>query len=344
MRAHTSPSRLAEAASAADFTVTSTTVSDGAPWPPEQYSGIFGVPGGRDVSPQLSWRGAPEGTRSYAVTVYDPDAPTGSGFWHWAVADIPADVTELPEGAGDEAGSGLPGGAFQLPNDARAARFVGAAPPAGHGAHRYVIAVHALDVATTGVPADATPAALGFAMASHTLGRATLTVTGYTPGEPSGPERVEVSRLVPAPASAVFAVLADPAGHVEIDASGMLLGAEGGPVAAAGDRFTVHMDREALGDRPLGRYDVEAVITRFTPDVEIAWTVEGQRIRPHVGHVYGYRLAPTNGGTLVTSYHDWSEVAEEWRRRLVFPVVPESALRATLGVLERTVRRRSAGA
>jgi len=115
--------RLPEAAS---FTVTSTTVSHGAAWPPEQHSS--GLPGGRDISPQLSWSGAPNGTKSYAVTVYDPDAPTGSGFWHWAVADIPAPVTELPEGAGDDTGSGLPEGAYQLPNDARAARYIGAAP------------------------------------------------------------------------------------------------------------------------------------------------------------------------------------------------------------------------
>ncbi len=94
MRANDPFARLPEAAS---FTVTSTTVTDGAPWPPEQYSGIFGVPGGKDISPQLSWNGAPEGTKSYAVTVYDPDAPTGSGFWHWAVADIPATTTEVPE-------------------------------------------------------------------------------------------------------------------------------------------------------------------------------------------------------------------------------------------------------
>ncbi|WP_392900544.1 YbhB/YbcL family Raf kinase inhibitor-like protein [Streptomyces sp. LN699] len=169
--------RLPEAAS---FTVVSTTVTDGAPWSIEQYSGLSGVPGGRDVSPQLSWSAAPEGTRSYAVTVYDPDAPTGSGFWHWAVADIPATVTELPEGAGDDTGSGLPGGAFQLPNDARAARFIGAAPPAGHGPHRYFTVVHALDVDTIGVPADATPAALGFTMAGHILGRAILTATAET--------------------------------------------------------------------------------------------------------------------------------------------------------------------
>ncbi|MEV7030335.1 YbhB/YbcL family Raf kinase inhibitor-like protein [Streptomyces sp. NPDC093272] len=166
---------------AAPFTVTSTTVREGGTWPPEQFSGIFGVPGGKDVSPQLSWSGAPEGTRSYAVTVYDPDAPTGSGFWHWAVADIPATVTDLPEGAGDDTGSGLLDGAFQIPGDARAARFIGAAPPAGHGPHRYFVVVHALDVESTGVAADATPAVLGFTMAGHTLGRAVLVANAETP-------------------------------------------------------------------------------------------------------------------------------------------------------------------
>ncbi|GAA2130510.1 YbhB/YbcL family Raf kinase inhibitor-like protein [Streptomyces synnematoformans] len=170
--------RLPEAAA---FTVTSATVADGAAWAAEQLSGISGVPGGKDISPQLSWSGAPAGTRSYAVTVYDPDAPTGSGFWHWAVADIPATVTELPAGAGDDAGSGLPEGAFQLPNDARAARFVGAAPPPGHGPHRYFTVVYALDVDSVGVPADATPAVLGFTMSGHTLGRAVLTATAETP-------------------------------------------------------------------------------------------------------------------------------------------------------------------
>ncbi|MEV7682676.1 YbhB/YbcL family Raf kinase inhibitor-like protein [Streptomyces sp. NPDC088341] len=170
--------RLPEAAS---FTVTSTSIADGAPWSPEQLSGLSGVPGGKDVSPQLSWSDAPEGTKSYAVTVYDPDAPTGSGFWHWAVADIPATVTELPEGAGDDSGSALPEGAFQLPNDARAARFIGAAPPAGHGPHRYFVVVHALDVESIGVQSDATPAVLGFTMAGHILGRAVLTATAETP-------------------------------------------------------------------------------------------------------------------------------------------------------------------
>ncbi len=318
--------RLPEAAT---FTVTSSSVTDGAAWAPEQL-------GGRDLSPQLSWSGAPEGTRSYAVTVYDPDAPTGSGFWHWAVADIPATCTELPEGAGDETGSGLPEGAFQLPNDARLARYAGAAPPAGHGPHRYFVVVHALDVESIGVPADGTPALLGFLMSGHVLGRAVLVATAETPG----PELIEVSRLVPARADEVFAVLADPRGHVEIDASGTLMGADGAPVTRPGDRFVVHMDREALGDVPLGRYDVEVVITKLVPGEEIAWTVEG-RVGPHARHVYGYRLAPAGNGTLVTSYYDWSQVSSEWRERVTFPVVSRAALTATLGILERTVRRRT---
>lgn len=96
------------------------------------------------------------------------------------MADIPAAVTELPEGAGDDTGSGLPEGAFQLPNDARAARYIGAAPPAGHGMHRYFVVVHALDTEHIDVPHDATPAYLGFTMAGHILGRAVLTATAET--------------------------------------------------------------------------------------------------------------------------------------------------------------------
>lgn len=163
------------------FILTSTSLSDGQPLPLAQMSGLSGVAGGQDASPQLSWSGAPHGAKSYAVTVYDPDAPTGSGFWHWAVANIPATVTSLPEGAGDESGSGLPQGAVQLPNDARAARFIGGAPPAGHGEHRYVVTVTALDVEDVGVPAEATPAQLGFTMAGHAIGRASLVATAQTP-------------------------------------------------------------------------------------------------------------------------------------------------------------------
>jgi Raf kinase inhibitor-like YbhB/YbcL family protein len=160
------------------FTLTSSTVADGQPVPAAQYSGAMGIPGGEDVSPQLSWSGAPDNTKGYAVTMYDPDAPTGAGFWHWAVANIPATVSELPEGAGDESGSALPDGSFQLPGDSRASRFIGSAPPAGDGAHRYFITVHALDVADIGVPADGTPSYLGFSMFTHTLARATIMMTG----------------------------------------------------------------------------------------------------------------------------------------------------------------------
>ena len=155
-------------------------------------------------------------------------------------------------------------------------------------------------------------------------------------------ERVEAVRVIPAAPAEVFAVLRDPQGHVDIDASGMLMDAEGEQVSAVGDRFLVHMDREALGDLPMGRYDVEVVITAFEPDREIAWTIEGT-IRPPLRHVYGYRLEPTDGGTRVTSYCDWSDLREDLRPFLTFPIVPESALKGTLGILDRTVRRRSRG-
>ncbi|WP_369138171.1 YbhB/YbcL family Raf kinase inhibitor-like protein [Modestobacter versicolor] len=158
------------------FEVTSTDISSGEALTTPQVSGILGA-GGDDVSPQLSWSGFPDGTRGFAVTVYDPDAPTGSGFWHWAVAGIPASVTELPTGAGDEQGSGLPDGAVQLRNDAGLARYVGAAPPAGHGAHHYHVVVHALDTDDLGVPAEATPAYLGFNLFSHTLARGRIVAT-----------------------------------------------------------------------------------------------------------------------------------------------------------------------
>ena len=133
-----------------NFTVTSTDVTGGQPLPPAQMSGIFEVPGGKDLSPQLSWSGAPAETKSYTVTMYDPDAPSGSGFWHWALADIPASVTGLPAGAGDGTDEHLPAGAFHLPNDARLARFIGAGPPPGDGRHRYVIVVQALGIEKVG--------------------------------------------------------------------------------------------------------------------------------------------------------------------------------------------------
>jgi hypothetical protein len=148
------------------------------------------------------------------------------------------------------------------------------------------------------------------------------------------PERLEVQRAVAAPASEIFAVLSDPRGHVAIDSSGMLMAASGDIVAKAGDTFVVHMDREALNDYPLGLYVVTVEIVAFEPDREIAWTVHGQF---DLGHVYGYRLEPIEQGTLVTSYYDWSATEQSWKDAAIFPVIPESALRATLGILARTV-------
>ena len=151
-------------------------------------------------------------------------------------------------------------------------------------------------------------------------------------------DRLEVQRIIPASPAAIFRVLCDPQGHVAIDSSGMLMDAEGEPVSAAGDSFVVHMDREALNDYPLGRYDVTVTITTFVPDREIAWTVLGQ-IRPPIGHIYGYRLEPAADGTLVTSYYDWSTISADWRQAGIFPVISEAALRATLGILARAVAR-----
>jgi hypothetical protein len=151
-------------------------------------------------------------------------------------------------------------------------------------------------------------------------------------------ERIEVQRTIGADSPAIFKVLCDPQGHVSIDSSGMLMDAEGEPVTAEGDSFVVHMDREALNDYPLGLYDVTVSITRFVPDREIAWTILGQ-IRPQIGHVYGYLLEPTADGTLVTSYYDWSSIDETWKQAGIFPVISEGALRATLGILARTVAR-----
>lgn len=153
-------------------------------------------------------------------------------------------------------------------------------------------------------------------------------------------ERIEVSRPIPAPAEAIFAVLRDPQGHVDIDSSGMLMDASGDPVSAVGDTFVVHMDREALNDYPLGRYDVTITIIGYEPDREIAWKVDGQ-LDPPIGHTYGYRLEPTDDGTLVTSIYDWSDIHPVWREADIFPIISEGALRATLGILDRTVRRRS---
>jgi hypothetical protein len=151
-------------------------------------------------------------------------------------------------------------------------------------------------------------------------------------------ERIEVPRTIPATPADIFRVLCDPQGHVAIDSSGMLMDASGDPVAAVGDSFVVHMDREALNDYPLGLYDVTVTIVTFEQDREIAWTILGQ-LEPPIGHVYGYTLEPVDGGTVATSYYDWSDIHPVWREADIFPILSEGALRATLGILDRTVRR-----
>ncbi|GEP38338.1 UPF0098 protein [Nocardioides psychrotolerans] len=147
------------------FTVTSADVSDGQPLGADQ------VADAGNTSPQLSWEGAPEGTKSYTVTCFDPDAPTPSGFWHWVLVDIPADVTSLDTGA---AAGQLPGQAFHCRNDGGAKGFMGAAPPPGDQVHRYFFVVHAVQEETLGVDSDASPAVVSFNLAFKTAGRAIL--------------------------------------------------------------------------------------------------------------------------------------------------------------------------
>jgi hypothetical protein len=149
-------------------------------------------------------------------------------------------------------------------------------------------------------------------------------------------ERLEVSRAIAADPATIFGVLSDPKGHVAIDASGMLMAASGSPVSKVGDTFVMQMDRDALRDLDLGEYEVTVSFVTYDQDREIAWTVgmsEGQQF----GHIYGYRLEPITGGTLVTQYYDWSGISDQLREFASFPVIPESTLRATLGILARTV-------
>jgi Raf kinase inhibitor-like YbhB/YbcL family protein len=161
------------ALAAGKLTLKSTDLEDRGTLPERSVYDGFGCSGG-NVSPQLSWSGAPAGTKSFVVTVYDPDAPTGSGWWHWVVYDIPASATELPAGAGG--GTGLPEGAKQARTDFGAPGYGGACPPPGKP-HRYVFTVHALKVEKLDVPADATPALIGFMTHANALGSARLTVT-----------------------------------------------------------------------------------------------------------------------------------------------------------------------
>jgi hypothetical protein len=151
-------------------------------------------------------------------------------------------------------------------------------------------------------------------------------------------ERFEVHRLIPASPDAIFRVLCDPAGHIAIDSSGMLMSSTGGSVAAVGDSFVIHMDREALKDVPLELYDVTVSITALEPNRHIEWTILAEFLDPpKIGHVYGYHLEPYDGGTSVASYYDWSQIDPVWKERAIFPILSETNLRATLGILARTV-------
>jgi Raf kinase inhibitor-like YbhB/YbcL family protein len=130
---------------------------------------------GKNVSPALNWSGAPKGTKSFAVNLYDPDAPTGSGFWHWVVVNIPADATSLPKGAGDPKGSGMPAGALQFHNDFGVVGYGGPCPPRGDKPHHYHFNVFALDVEKLGVDENTSAAIVGLNVRAHALAKATLT-------------------------------------------------------------------------------------------------------------------------------------------------------------------------
>ena len=157
----------------ATFEVTSDDIADGATLSNAQVADFMGY-SGENLSPQLSWRGFPEATKAFAITVHDPDAPTGSGFWHWVALNIPLNVTDVASGAGSDGAVNLPDGVVQLRNDAGTRGYAGAAPPAGDLPHRYVHTIHALDVERLDVESDAAPAIAGFNLRFHAIARAQI--------------------------------------------------------------------------------------------------------------------------------------------------------------------------
>jgi hypothetical protein len=158
----------------ASFNVTSTDITDDQPQD-EVHAYEGAAENAKSISPQLSWSEFPEGTKSFVVTCYDPDAPTPSGFWHWVLVDLPADTTSLGTDAG--AGAALPGNAFHVRNDWSSKDYGGAFPPDGDRPHRYYYVVHAVDVDTLGVDDNASAAVVSFNLAFHTLARAQLVAT-----------------------------------------------------------------------------------------------------------------------------------------------------------------------
>ena len=164
----------ASAAHAQAFALSSPDFAEGGMLPQRFEFNGFGC-AGDNQSPALRWSGAPAGTQSFAVTAYDPDAPTGSGWWHWSVVDIPANVTELRPDAGAAGGAKLPTGASHVRIDYGVAAWGGACPPEGDAPHRYIFTVHALKVPRLSLPADATAALAGYMINANSLGRATLT-------------------------------------------------------------------------------------------------------------------------------------------------------------------------
>jgi len=166
----------AGSALADDFTLSSDTISDGSTLENTQVFKGFGCEG-ENISPDLSWTEGPEGTKSYAVNVYDPDAPTGSGWWHWIVYNIPADVTSLPTNAGVSGGANLPEGAVHGRSDFGTYGFGGACPPVGDDPHRYIFTVHALSVESLDLPEDATAALIGYMVNANTISKTSVTAT-----------------------------------------------------------------------------------------------------------------------------------------------------------------------